>query len=230
MDRETRISFWGYDGDDDVRKLIAVKDWFSKQEPLTVIALGAAVGLVVLGLADLTRWTFPDQIAKDRQIALLVVTETVLLALVFWVVDAASDRRARRQWEATAGPVIATLRLNMMLTHQRLEHAARHPDDAIAWDAMGQAGRWFLSLIQTNQGILLVHPDLAVFAPEFTSISMLLADAGGALDEQHSVRRVTMDEGVQARLKQIRAAVKDLADRTQTFDERYGAMSQPGTG
>src|SRR4051812_41094857 len=102
------------------------KGWFARQNAVVRAALIAAALLVALAVADLTPWSLPDRIATDRQITLLVVTEATLLVLVYWVVDAAADRRTRRQWEHAVGPVIASLRLNMLLTQQRLDHAVRH--------------------------------------------------------------------------------------------------------
>jgi protein-S-isoprenylcysteine O-methyltransferase Ste14 len=181
MDRRELIELWGYDPAEDVEKLNRTQAWLADQHAVVRVALLIAAALVALAAADLTPWSVPDHIANDRQIALLVVAETVLLVLVFWVVDAAADRRSRRQWEQTTGPVIASLRLNMLLTQQRLDHAVRHTDDDISWTALAQSSEWFLRHVQTSQPLLVVHPELAGLAPKFMMIATRLADRAGAL-------------------------------------------------
>ena len=205
-------------------ELNRVSEWFSRQGRAAragvITAVMVSASLVALGIADLTRWDVPDKIADDRQIALLMVVETVLLALVFFLVDAAADRRNLRQWERTAGPVIASLRLNMQLTQQRMDHAIRHPDDDVAWQALAKSTAWFLSYVQANQGLLAVHSDLVGLAPRFSNIAMRLADRGGGLAEWTGIRRVVDDPGVQKQSELLRDAVKQLADDTFRFEEQ----------
>jgi hypothetical protein len=229
VDREALTEFWGYDPVDDMRKLEAVRAWFAQKEPVVKAALVAATLLVGLGVADLTRWSVPDHIVNDRQIALIVVVEAVLLALVYWVVDDAADRRTGRQWEAIAGPAIASLRLNMILTHQRLEHAVRHVDDDVAWTAMGESARWFAQHVQSSQPLLVVHPDLAAFAPRFMEIAARIAERAGGFDERRSIRRVAEDQGVRGQSEMLRRAIEQLATDTATYDDQYGPFSEPGT-
>ena len=170
----------------------------------------------------------PDHIANDRQIALLVVAETVLLVLVFWVVEAAADRRSRRQWAQTTGPVIASLRLNMLLTQQRLDHAMRHTDDDITWTALAQSSEWFLRHVQTSQPLLVVHPELAGLAPKFMMIATRLADRAGALVPGQSIRNVADDPGVKAQSTMLHRAIDELAEETRRFELEYGALGEPG--
>lgn len=228
MTHDELVVFWGYDPAEDVADLKSVLERIRKQPAVVVAAMGAALGLVMLGIGDLTRWAVPDDIADDRQVALLVVAEATLLALVYWVVDSAADRRTRRQWETVVGPVIASLRLNLILTQQRLDHAIRHPDDDVTWDAMRQSAEWFLRHTQTNQTVMIVHPDLAAFAPRFQMIAMRLADQAGALNPQQSVRHVANDPGVRDQLEMTRSASAELVADTRAFEERYGALGEPG--
>lgn len=202
--------------------------WFLRQHAVLKAALLTATCLVALALADLSPWSVPDQIADDRQIALLVAAEAVLLALVFGVLDAAADRRTRLQWEATAGPVIASLRLDLILTQQRLDHAIRHPDDDIAWTAMAESARWLVRHVQSAQPLLVVHPELATFAPRFMTIVSQLADRSGALQPDLGIRQVANDPGVKAQTDALRRAVKQLVSDTRRFAEQYGTLGDPG--
>lgn len=208
-------------------------NWYSQQTGAAKTGACAAVLfgtlLVALGLGDLTRWSIPDRIAGDRQVALLVLAEAVLLALVFFLVDAAADRRNRRQWEGSAGSVIASMRLHMLITQQRMDHAIRHPDDEVTWQALAQSTAWFLNYVQANQVLLAVHPDLAVLAPRFSNIAWRLADRGGGLAKGAGIRGVLDDAGVQHQSQLLRDAIKQLADDTARFDEEYGALAEPGT-
>jgi hypothetical protein len=96
--RHDLVEIWGYDPIEDVEigrrmarrlgkdlreELHRVKQWFSQQGAVgragVIAAVILAALLIALGIADLTRWTVPDRIASDRQIALLVLAEAVLL-------------------------------------------------------------------------------------------------------------------------------------------------------
>ena len=94
--------------------------------------------------------------------------------------------------------MIASLRLNMLLTQQRLDHAVRHTDDDITWTALAQSAEWFLRHVQTSQPFLVVHPELAGLAPKFMMIATRLADRAGALVPGQSIRNLADDPGVKA--------------------------------
>lgn len=84
----------------------------------------------------------PKKLGED-QVSLLVLSEAVLVVLVFSVTDDVVDRRARRRWQETSGLLIATLRLNMLITQQRMDHALRHTDQDHTWEALARSADWF---------------------------------------------------------------------------------------
>jgi hypothetical protein len=143
-----------------VKRVRALCGWAASRRAGSKIALGAAVGLVVLAFLDALGARLANDLGRN-QIAVAVLTEGVLLLVVYLLIDEVIERRVARAWAPAAEGTVLTLFVHATHTYDGLKSALADPASLERWEAFRQSAADYGAQVTRAQPVMTTTPQLA---------------------------------------------------------------------